>query len=163
MSVDEFGHNMGQLVNGWTHGSFYNSTLLMTGAAFPDFYQTTADRNAASLVFPLETDLRPPPLPTPHPIPHHATYSMFCSTILGVAFRKLTVVPGYLGYLGYVSSLAKESLYVRIKDGGAKLDGIGGVRGIKNLRVRLGNGGEGAGEMGRWLWKSRGYETYSEK
>jgi hypothetical protein len=74
----------------------------MTGAAFPDLYQTTAGRNAASLVFPLETD---PPPPTPHPEPHHATYSMFCSTILGVAFRKLTVVPDYLGY---VSSLAKD-------------------------------------------------------
>ena len=85
---------------------------------------------------------------------------MLCSTILGVSFGRVTVVPDYLGY---VSSLEKESPYVRIKDGGAKLDGIGGARGIKNLRLRLGNGGEGAGEMGRWLWKSRGYETYSEK
>jgi hypothetical protein len=39
MSVDEFGRNLGQLVNDWTHGSFYN----MTGAAFSDLYQTTVD------------------------------------------------------------------------------------------------------------------------
>jgi hypothetical protein len=55
MSVDEFGRNLGQLVNDWTHGSFYN----MTGAAFSDLYQTTVDGNAASLVFPLEKDLPP--------------------------------------------------------------------------------------------------------
>ena len=53
---------------------------------------------------------------------------MLCSTILGVAFGKLTVVPDYLGY---VSSLAKESSYVRIKDGAANLDVMGERGGLK--------------------------------
>jgi hypothetical protein len=65
---------------------------------------------------------------------------MLCSTILGVSFGRVTVVPDYLGY---VSSLEKESPYVRIKDGGANLDGRGGARGIKNLQVRLSNVDEG--------------------
>jgi hypothetical protein len=71
---------------------------------------------------------------------------MLCSTVLGVALGKAIVVPDYLGY---VSSLAKESLYVRIKDGGANLDGIGGARGIKHPQVRPGNIEEGTGEVGR--------------
>jgi hypothetical protein len=71
---------------------------------------------------------------------------MLCSTILGVSFGRVTVVPDYLGY---VSSLAKESPYVRIKNGGANLDGIGGARGIKNLQVRLSNVDEGTREVGR--------------
>jgi len=60
---------------------------------------------------------------------------MLHSTVLGVAFGKAIVIPDYLGY---VSSLAKESLYVRIKDGGANLDSIGGARGIKNPQVKAG-------------------------
>lgn len=57
MSVDETGHNLGQFVNDWTRGSFYNSTLLTTGAAFSGLYQTAVDGNAASLAFPLDKDL----------------------------------------------------------------------------------------------------------
>jgi hypothetical protein len=71
---------------------------------------------------------------------------MLCSTILGVSFGRVTVVPDYLGY---VSSLEKESPYVRIKDGGANLDSRGGARGIKNLQVRLSNVDEGMREVGR--------------
>jgi hypothetical protein len=75
-----------------------------------------------------------------------ATSAMLCSAILGVVFGRMTVVPDYLGY---VSSLAKESQYMKIKDGGANLDGMERSRGIKDLQVRLGNVNDGTGEVGR--------------
>ena len=52
-------------------------------------------------------------------------------------------------YLGYVSSLAKESQYMKIKDGAANFDGMERARGIKGLQVRLGNVYEGTREVGR--------------
>lgn len=168
MSIDDFGHNLGQLVNAWIHGSFYNGTLLMTGASFSDLYQTAVDGNAASFVPSSEKDLtsliqnRTSAFTvlansTANVRIYHcdfgwtsvfflATSAMLCSAILGVVFGRMTVVPDYLGY---VSSLAKESPYMRIKDGGANLDGMERARGIKGLQVRLGNVDEGTGEIGR--------------
>jgi hypothetical protein len=159
---------MGQLVNAWLHGSFYNSTLLMTGSPFSDLYQTAVAGNAASFVPTSDSDLTPMirnqtsaftvlANSTANVRIYHcdfawtsifflATFAMLCAAILGVVFGRMTVVPDYLGY---VSSLAKESRYMKIKDGGANLDGMERARGIKGLQVRLGNVDEGTGEVGR--------------
>jgi hypothetical protein len=164
----DFGYNIGQLVNAWLHGSFYNSTLLMTGAPFSDLYQTAVTGNAASFVPTSDSDLTPMiqnqtsaftvlANSTANVRIYHcnfawtsifflANFAMLCAAILGVVFGRMTVVPDYLGY---VSSLAKESQYMKIKDGGANLDGMERARGIKGLQVRLGNVDEGAGEVGR--------------
>jgi hypothetical protein len=168
MPIKDFGNNLGQLVNAWIHGSFYNSTLVMTGAPFSDLYQTFLEGNAASFVTASAKDLTALiqnqtsaftvlANSTANVRIYHcdfgwtsifflATSAMLCSAVLGVVFGRMTVVPDYLGY---VSSLAKESPYMRIKDGGANLDGMERARGIKGLQVRLGNVDEGTGEVGR--------------
>ncbi|KAE9362946.1 hypothetical protein N431DRAFT_423284 [Stipitochalara longipes BDJ] len=168
MSLEDFGNNLGQLVNAWIHGSFYNSTLIMTGANFTDLYQMALDGNAPSFVPASRADLTSliqnqtsaftviaNATADVHiyycdfgwtSIFFLATSAMLCSAILGVVFGRMTVVPDYLGY---VSSLAKESQYMKIKDGGANLDGMERSRGIKGLQVRLGNVDEGTGEVGR--------------
>ena len=168
MSLEQFGNNMGQLVNAWLHGSFYNSTLIMTGANFSALYQMALDGNAASFVPASRDDLSAMiqnqtsaftvmANATANVRIYYcdfgwtsifflATSAMLCSAILGVVFGRMTVVPDYLGY---VSSLAKESQYMKIKDGGANLDGMERSRGIKGLQVRLGNVDEGTGEVGR--------------
>jgi hypothetical protein len=168
MTLNEFGNNLGQLVNAWIHGSFYNSTLIMTGANFTDLYQMALDGNAASFVPASREDLTAmiqnqtsaftvTASATADVRIYYcdfgwtsifflATSAMLCSAILGVVFGRMTVVPDYLGY---VSSLAKESQYMKIKDGGANLDGMERSRGIKDLQVRLGNVNDGTGEVGR--------------
>ena len=168
MSLTQFGDNLGQLVNAWLHGSFYNSTLIMTGANFTDLYQMALNGNAPSFVPATQEDLNAMiqnqtsaftvvANATANVRIYYcdfgwtsifflATSAMLCSAILGVVFGRMTVVPDYLGY---VSSLAKESQYMKIKDGGANLDGMERSRGIKALQVRLGNVDEGTGEVGR--------------
>ena len=46
-------------------------------------------------------------------------------------------------YLGCVSSLARESPHVDLPPGGVNLDGMGRARKLKDLKVRLGDVGEG--------------------
>jgi hypothetical protein len=44
---------------------------------------------------------------------------MLCSAVPGVVFGRMATIPDYLGY---VSSLSKESQYIKRKDGGANLE-----------------------------------------
>lgn len=155
ISMQDFGSSLGQLINAWIQGSFYNSTLITTRSPFSTLFQTVVTGNAASFVPSSDKDLSAL-------IQNQtaaftvltnstsnmqlyacdfawtgvfflATTSMLFAAILGVVFNRMTVVPDYLGY---VSSLAKESQYVRIPDGGANLDDMERARLIKELRVR---------------------------
>lgn len=169
MSMVDFSHNLGQIVNAWLHGSFYNSTLILTGAPFTDLYQTddgtgnapsfvaASDAGLTSLIQNQTSAFTVLAKSTAGVQIYYCDFawtslfllacvSMLASAIVGVAFARKTVVPDYLGY---VSSLAKESQYMRIKDGGANLDGMERARGLKSLQVRLGNVDGGAGEVGR--------------
>jgi hypothetical protein len=81
-----------------------------------------------------------------------ATMVMLVASIVGVVYSRKTIVPDYLGY---VSSLAKESQYIRMPDVGVNMDGIDKARLVKDVRVRLGDvseqamAGDGKGLIGR--------------
>ena len=57
-------------------------------------------------------------------------------TTLAATFEKTTLVKNYLGY---VSSLARESIFVSLPRGGPANDGIRRTRAFKSGMVRLGD------------------------
>jgi hypothetical protein len=61
---------------------------------------------------------------------------MLVGAIIGVVFSRKTIVPDYLGF---VSSLAKESPWIRMPDVGVNMDGMDKARLVKEVKVRLGD------------------------
>jgi hypothetical protein len=85
---------------------------------------------------------------------------VFCSVVLLVAavvgawFDFQTPGPDFLGYC---SSLARDSGFVRTPEGGSVLDGVERTRLLRNLRVRLGDVGSGNDdEVGRIAFADEG-------
>lgn len=78
-----------------------------------------------------------------------STMVMFAGAITGVVFSRMTLVPDYLGF---VSSLAKESPWIRMPDIGVNMDGMDKARLVKEVKVRLGDVSqihEGHSDIGR--------------
>jgi hypothetical protein len=65
-----------------------------------------------------------------------STLVMLAGAITGVVFSRMTIVPDYLGF---VSSLAKESPWIRMPDAGVNMDGMDKARLVKEVKVRLGD------------------------
>lgn len=61
---------------------------------------------------------------------------MLLAAITGVYFSRKTIVPDYLGF---VSSLAKESPFIRMPDVGINMDGMDKAKLVKDMKVRLGD------------------------
>jgi len=168
ISLAQFGDRLGQFLNTFIYASMWNSTAYTIGAPFNGLIDTLVGGNAASFktaspreiyemiqnqtaafTVPgvLERQVRIYKVSYPWATVFiFATSAMLFSACGGVYFSRNTVVPDYLGY---VSSLAKESPYVRMPNGGANLDGMDRARLMKDLRVRLGNVDEGRGQVGR--------------
>lgn len=70
---------------------------------------------------------------------------MLLASIAGIYYSRKTIVPDYLGY---VSSLAKESPYIRMPDVGVNMDGMDKARMVKEVKVRLGDVSDGPGGRG---------------
>ncbi|KAH8596751.1 hypothetical protein B0O99DRAFT_619841 [Bisporella sp. PMI_857] len=168
ISLSDFGERLGQILNTFIYGSMYNTTAYTIGGSFDGMVDKLVGGNAASFVPASQAEIQemiqnqtaaftvPATLEAQIRIYKasfqwigiflFATSAMLFSAVGGVIFSRNTVVPDYLGY---VSSLAKESPWVRMPDGGANLDGMDRARLMKDLRVRLGNVDEGRGEVGR--------------
>jgi hypothetical protein len=169
--IPDFSDRLGQLVNAFIQGSQWNSTSYLIGASFNGINAIETGGNAASFIpattpgsltsliqnqtaaftVPATLTLQRQIYRCSYPWAFALLLSslgMLASSILSVIFSRITVVPDYLGY---VSSLAKESPYVRMPDGGANLDGMDRARLMKGLRVRLGNvdSGRGSRHVGR--------------
>lgn len=74
---------------------------------------------------------------------------MLAAAVTGVWYGRRTIVPDYLGF---VSSLAKESPFIRMPDVGVNMDGMDKARLVKDVKVRLGDiseSGGGKGDVGR--------------
>ena len=168
VSLAQFGYRLGQIINTFIYASMWNSTAYTIGASFEGIMNQRMGGNAASFksATPLEVYEMIQNQTAAFTVPAileeqvriykvsypwaavfmFATSAMLFSACGGVYFSRNTVVPDYLGY---VSSLAKESPYVRMPNGGANLDGMDRARLMKDLRVRLGNVDEGRGQVGR--------------
>lgn len=170
LPLQDFGDRFGQIINSFVHGSMWNATPYIAGAPFRGLTANLVGGNNASFVPAGTADLtamiqnQTAAFTVPATLSNYmqsyqcsfawvtvflvCTLAMLASAIVGVVFSRKTAVPDYLGY---VSSLAKESQYVRLPDGGANLDGMDRARLMKDLKVRLGNVSpvEGGGDVGR--------------
>jgi len=168
VSLAQFSDRLGQFLNTFIYASMWNTTAYTIGASFEGMTNTPLGGNAASfkpaspreiyemiqnqtaaftVPASLQKQIRIYKVSYPWAaVFTFATCAMLFSACGGVYFSRNTVVPDYLGY---VSSLAKESPYVRMPNGGANLDGMDRARLMKDLRVRLGNVDEGRGQVGR--------------
>ncbi|KAG9245138.1 hypothetical protein BJ878DRAFT_502883 [Calycina marina] len=168
VSLADFGDRLGQLLNTFIFASMWNTTAYTIGAPFSGIIDvplgghaasfTPADSDAVAAMIKNQTAAFTVPAVVIQQVRIYkvsyewaavflfATSAMLFSACSGVYFSRHTVVPDYLGY---VSSLAKESPYVRMPTGGANLDGMDRARLMKDLRVRLGNVDEGKGQIGK--------------
>ena len=170
LPLQDFGDRFGQIINSFVHASMWNATPYITGASFGGIQFNLVGGNNASFIPATTADLtvmiqnQTAAFTVPAISANYVriyscsfawvsvfllcTLAMLASAILGVVFSRKTAVPDYLGY---VSSLAKESQYVRMPDGGANLDGMDRARLMKDLKVRLGNVSpvDGRGDVGR--------------
>jgi hypothetical protein len=79
-----------------------------------------------------------------------------CVVLLAVAVAGIVVRAGLTGpdILGYVSSLTRDSPYVKVAEGGSALDGADRARLLRGLRVQLRDAMDGTGEVGRLVFGS---------
>jgi hypothetical protein len=168
LPMDDFSTRFGQIINTFLYASMWNATPYITGAPFSGLIDHPVGGHAASFVPASPVDLvamirnrtsaftvsgtrttNVQIFRVSYPwiaVFLLSTLAMLFSAIVGVLFSRNTVVPDYLGY---VSTLAKESPYVRMPNGGVNLDGMDRARLMKHLRVRLGNVDEGRGDVGK--------------
>ncbi|KAE9370142.1 hypothetical protein N431DRAFT_492303 [Stipitochalara longipes BDJ] len=153
ISLRDFGDRLGSLINAFLHGAQMNSTTYLTGDAssLPEQQFATTPSEMSAQIKSLSPSLA---LLTNTTLPgaeHFAisipflTLFLFASVIIPLAaitsliLSRLTLSRDYLGY---VSSLARESRYVTFPDGGVGLDGMQRSRMCATKRVRLGDVGD---------------------
>lgn len=149
---------LGQMINAYLYASMWNSTPYITGAPFTGIENHLVGGNNASF-FPATTaDLiamiqnrtaafTVPAVQTNNSQVYFAFFPwlviflvsnlvMLVAAVIGVYFSRKTIVPDYLGF---VSSLAKESPFIRMPDVGVNMDGMDKARMVKEMKVRLGD------------------------
>jgi len=153
ISLQDFGDRLGSLINAFFHGAQMNSTTYLTGEASSLPVQA-ATIDPALMVKQLKALLPSLTIPTSSTTSGPETYTISIpfltlylfaslmiplSAIVSLILSRLTLSRDYLGY---VSSLARESRYVEFPDGGVGLDGIQRSRMCAARRVRLGDVGD---------------------
>jgi hypothetical protein len=171
ISMIDFGDRLGQIMNAFLFGSTNSATSYLTGAPFSGMVAVPTQGNSASFVPATTADLvamiqnqtaafTVPGVQTTQSQIYFCSFPwlgvfllsntvMLLAAITGVVFSRKTIVPDYLGY---VSSLAKESPYIRMPDVGVNMDGMDKARLVKDVKVRLGDVAdldEAAGAIGR--------------
>jgi hypothetical protein len=171
ITMKDFGDRLGQILNAYFYGSMWNSTPYITGASFEGIRANIVGGNNASFVPATSQDVLaamiqnqtaaftvPATLVTSSQVYFIfytwlivfllSTLVMLVASIVGVIYSRRTIVPDYLGY---VSSLAKESPYIRMPDVGVNMDGMDKARLVKDVKVRLGDVADvqGRGQIGR--------------
>ncbi|KAE8451020.1 hypothetical protein EG329_004692 [Mollisiaceae sp. DMI_Dod_QoI] len=171
VSLKDIGDRLGQLVNAFIHGSMWNSTTYVIETPLYNITAMPTGGNNISLVPATTTDLvamiqnkTAAFTVTGTQINAAQVYLAFypwlvifllsdlvmlLAAITGVYFSRKTIVPDCLGF---VSSLAKESPYIRMPDVGINMDGMDKAKLVKDMKVRLGDVSEfegGNSQIGR--------------
>ncbi|KAE9368511.1 hypothetical protein N431DRAFT_428293, partial [Stipitochalara longipes BDJ] len=149
---------LGQILNAFVFGSTFNASTFLIGGSFEDMNGNLVGGNNASFVPASRAELaamiqnQTAAFTVPAVLTTHAqvylcsfpwlgvflfsTLIMLISAIIGVVYSRRTIVPDYLGF---VSSLAKESPWIRMPDVGVNMDGMDKARLVKDVKVRLGD------------------------
>jgi hypothetical protein len=158
VDLGDIENRLGQILNAFIYGSTWNSTPYIIGGMFDGMDGNIFGGNNASFVPATTADLaqmvgnQTAAFTVPAALTNQAqiyvcffpwlgvflfsTFVMLLAAITGVVFSRKTIVPDYLGF---VSSLAKESPWIRMPDVGVNMDGIDKARLVKEVKVRLGD------------------------
>ncbi|KAL2063472.1 hypothetical protein VTL71DRAFT_5277 [Oculimacula yallundae] len=158
VSLKDFGDRLGQMLNAYVHASMWNSTPYITGASFTGIENNLVGGNDASFLPASTADLTAMIRNRTAAFTVSATqinesqvyfaffpwlivflfsnFVMLLAAFVGVYYSRKTIVPDYLGF---VSSLAKESPFIRMPDAGVNMDGMDKARMVKEMKVRLGD------------------------
>jgi hypothetical protein len=153
ISLQDFGDRLGSLINAFMQGSIINSTSYLTGdsSTLPSQQAATSPTALTAQISSLSPALT---ITTNSTLPGTEIYTvswpffslfLFSSLMIPLAalisfiLSRLTLSRDYLGY---VSSLARESQYVTFPNGGVGLDGLQRTRMCREMRVRLGDVGD---------------------
>ncbi|PVH87164.1 hypothetical protein DL98DRAFT_405904, partial [Cadophora sp. DSE1049] len=156
--LKDFGDRLGQILNAYIYSSMWNATTYITGASFEGIENNLVGGNNASFIPASTGDLTAmiqnrtaaftvSAAQTNESQVYFAffpwlivflisNFVMLLAAIVGVYYSRRTIVPDYLGF---VSSLAKESPFIRMPDVGVNMDGMDKARMVKEMKVRLGD------------------------
>lgn len=152
-SLKDFGNRFGQVMNAFLFGSFPNSTEFLTASsALPNNTsgRASSQTNLLSSIQNLTATFTVPANITSQQevyICHYSWLGAFVGAALAIplaaiAAAILSRMTKARDYLGYVSSIVRESQYGGMPKGGVNMDGLERTRGLRNLRVRLGDVGD---------------------
>jgi hypothetical protein len=158
VSLKDVGDRLGQLLNAFIHGSMWNSTSYIIATPLYDIQEMVTGGRNASFVPATTSDLiamiqnRTSAFTvTGSQVNEAQVYvaffpwliiflisnlAMFLAAITGAYFSRKTIIPDYLGF---VSSLAKESPFIKLPDVGINMDGMDKAKLVKDMKVRLGD------------------------
>lgn len=158
VDLKDIGTRLGQIMNAFIYGSTWNASVYLIGESFegmqgnlvggkdPSFVPASRAELAAMIQNQTAAFTVPAVLTTHAQVYYcyfpwlgvflFSTLVMLVGAITGVVFSRKTIVPDYLGF---VSSLAKESPWIRMPDVGVNMDGMDKARLVKEVKVRLGD------------------------
>lgn len=158
VSLKDVGDRLSQLLNAFIHGSMWNSTSYIIETPLYDIQEmVTGGRNASfvpaatsELVAMIQNRTSAFTV-TASQVNTAQVYLaffpwliiflisnlvMFLAAVVGTYFSRKTIIPDYLGF---VSSLAKESPFIKLPDVGINMDGMDKAKLVKDMKVRLGD------------------------
>jgi hypothetical protein len=160
LPLKDFGDRLAQVINAFLYGSMFNSTQFLTGAPFnymqdwvghpASFEGATSDAAIYDLILNQTSAITVIGNVTNTSEVYVCSWPwtalfLFATTALPVAALVAAVLEKTTlarEYLGYVSNLARESGFVSLPRGGVSMDGMQRTRGLRSVKVRLGDVGD---------------------
>ncbi|KAG0649050.1 hypothetical protein D0Z07_4744 [Hyphodiscus hymeniophilus] len=151
LPLEDFGSRLGQVINAFLFGSTLNSPEILTHSTpLPNLTPATQDDDLVALIQNLTSTFTVPANITSHAQVYVASYPWLItylissltlpfSALAAAILSRLSKAPDYLGF---VSSIARESQYAGVPRGGVGMDGIQRTRGLRSIRIRLGDVGD---------------------
>jgi hypothetical protein len=160
LPLNDFGIRLGQVINAFLFGSMQNSTEFLTGSsAIPqNSGPATDDGDLVSAIQNQTASFTVPTNITSQQEVYVCSFSWLGAYLAAALAIPLAAIAAAIlhrltkarDYLGYVSSVVRESQFAGMPKGGVNMDGLERTRGLRKLRVRLGDVGdiEGGVEIG---------------
>lgn len=152
LSLEDFGIRLGQVINTFLFGSILNSTEFLTGSSpLPgNNGAATDDGDLVSAIQNQTATFTVPTNVTSEVEVHVCSYPWIGAFVAATLALPLSAIAAAIlhrqtharDYLGFVSSIARESQFAGMPKGGVNMDGLQRTHDLRNLRVRLGDVGD---------------------
>jgi hypothetical protein len=152
LPLQDFGTRLGQIINTFLQGSIANSTQFLTGDTVltPLTTPTPNDSQIYTQIQALSPTIAIQANTTTASEIYTISWPYLSVFLLATAILPVSVFVSAIlsrqtlmrDYLGYVSSLARESQFMDTPSGGVTMDGMQRARQMKDLFIRLGDVGD---------------------